>query len=232
MMVEWLARTLAAGLLCASVMASISCCNEYDRRLDPEHPEPVYARLRMRYDSRADPHSMLDRLRPGDVLVFSGEDASSGGSAMVAAALGRYSHAAIAFRSIDSARELRVLTADSEEGVVTRRALTYLAGRSFQVYAFPQELLDLDRLARFAWRAAHLGRLDYDWSSACLALNSNLIPNALAEIDDEYTCATVVAAALHFSGLSLDAAHCEWQWVSPGDLVHSPARRNKNSTGQ
>ena len=45
-------------------------------------------------------------------------------------------------------------------------------------------------------------------------------------MSDEYTDATVVAAALHFSGLSLDRA---WKGVvTSADIIHSEARRNLN----
>ena len=70
-----------------------------------------------------------------------------------------------------------------------------------------------------------MGRLAYKWT-AIIGLNPELCPNNLQEVSDSYTCSTVVAAALHFSGLSLDRA---WRGiVTPGDIIYSVARRNLN----
>ncbi|MGH9362987.1 MAG: hypothetical protein ACRD2T_13820, partial [Thermoanaerobaculia bacterium] len=121
--------------------------------------------------------------------------------------------------------KLAVLSADSDRGVYIGSVEECLRGRGFYVFAFPKLLLDFERIDQFAERAVHLGRLDYDWS-AVFGLNSNLTPNTPREIGDEYTCASVVAAALHYGGLTLDRA---WRGVvTPGDVIFSTARRNLN----
>ncbi len=217
----------------ASVIASFvaltalgGCCSPLDRRLDPRHTEELRASLRFQFEPGVNPPELLKSIEPGDIIAFTAREASSDGSMMFAAAVLEHSHIAIVF-DLDKGL-LRTLSADSDRGVFIQTLEHSLAGRSFSVYYFPPGTLDLFRLMLFARRARFSGTFDYDWSAAVFGFNSNLTPNTLPEVAGEYTCATVVAAALHFSGISLDRAHCPCQWVSPGDIIFSMARRNVN----
>jgi hypothetical protein len=203
-------------------------CSAKARRLDPDHADEEYrARMKLRYERGVTSPALLARIEPGDIIASSADDDSGGSSTAWGIALSQIPHVAIVFPFYQG-RKLRLLTADSENGVYVQTLEKGLAGRDFTVYTFPKGLLDLKRLEQFALRAADLGDLEYDWS-ALWGWNSNIHPNTLAEVDDEYTCATVVAAALHYAGLSLDRA---WRGViTPGDIVFSIARRNLNGPG-
>ena len=213
----------------AIALAASGCCDPALRRLDEAHLNDVYRpQRRLQFAPGRTDASALQKIRPGDIFVFSMDQASSGWSSALAGAFSDYAHAAIAVPFGVEKNEFRLLTADSFEGVEIRSLDEYAAGRRFFVFAFPAGTLNPDRLRAFANRAAERGALDYDFSAAFWGLNSNVVPNSLGEIADEYTCATVVAAALHYSGLSLDRACCNFQSISPDDLVHSVARRNLN----
>lgn len=203
-----------------------SCSNLSDRKLDPDDTRVLRASLKYRYIPGHTSVEIFDRIEPGDIIAFRDGEASSDGSVMMASAFGGYSHVGIVYPFFVNLR--RVLTADSDVGVTIKTVDSAIAGREFFVYAFPPGTLNLTRLAGFARQAEIRGTFDYDWSAACLGLNSNLTPNILQEVGNEYTCATVVAAALHFSGLSLERACGSVQFVAPGDILHSRARKNLN----
>jgi hypothetical protein len=214
--------------VCAWALTIYGCCSSRPRLLDPSDNRPVFARMKFNYEPGISDPSGLDTIQPGDILVFSPEENSSDSSFMIGAAFGGYAHAAIAFPFGVREGSVRLLTANSDDGVVIKSVKNYVRAREFYVYAFPEGTINHARLAKFARRAALVGMASYDWSAALFALNSNLTPNTIEEIADQHTCATVVAAALHYSGLSLDWAYCSGQYVSPADIVFSPARRNQN----
>jgi hypothetical protein len=214
-MAAWLAF-LAAG--CASAEA---------RRLDPGHKAEVYtAQMKFRFEPGISPPTVLKRIQPGDIITFSAEDDSGGAFTALSAAVSQKGQVGLVYPFMKG--KLRVLSADSEQGVFIDTVENMVKRRGFYVYSFPPGLLDLKRIDQFADRAVDLGRLDYDWSGI-IGWNSNLTPNTITQIGDEYTDASVVAAALHFAGLSLDRA---WRGVvTPGDIIFSPARRNTNGPG-
>ena len=196
-------------------------CSSAGRRLDPAFEgETCQAVMKFHYENGITDPGILTRIEPGDIIAFSANDPSSGSSVMLGAAFSQVSHVAIVVTP-----DLLTLTADSERGVYIDTLPNIVRGRSFYVFAFPPELIDRSRLQEFANRAQFLGRLDYKWG-AIIGLNPDLTPNNLQEVSDAYTCSTVVAASLHFSGLSLDRA---WSGiVTPGDIIFSKARRNLN----
>lgn len=205
------------------------CCWDSERQLDERHPEPVRARLKLHVTRPQEPETYRESVVSGDIILFRSSEDPDGSSFMWGAAFGDYSHAAIVVSTRrDDRPDPVVLTARNEFGVRMETLSRCANGRSFYVFSFPRDLINPVRLRRFAERAASRGTLDYDYSSAILGLNSELTPDRLDEISGEYTCATVVAGALHYGGLSLDRAHCSWQHVTPSDLVLGEARRNLN----
>ena len=198
-------------------------CSSSARRLDGAFKAETYlAVMKFSFEPGITDPGILKQFAPGDIITFSSSDPSSGSSVVFSNAISQISHVAILFRAD---KRLLVLSADSERGVYVDTIPACVKNRKFYVFAFPPEVLDLERLALFAERAGLIGRSDYNWS-AMFGWNSNLTPNTLQEVSDEYTCATSVAAALHFSGLSLDSAW--WGVVTPGVIVFSVARRNLN----
>lgn len=208
------------------LLALSGCCFKDLRQIDSRHPQQLRASLKLHFEPGVTDPAEIERIAAGDIIAFRGDEASSDGSLMWASALGGYSHVALVFPILED--KLRVITADSNRGVEIDSIERCIGGKEFYVFAFPEGNLDFGRLALFAQRARLLGRLDYDWSAALFGWNSNVTPNTLPEVEDEYTCATVVAAALHFSGLSLERAYCPCQIISPADIVFSSARRNLN----
>jgi hypothetical protein len=211
-----------AVLIACSILAA--GCGSSARRLDPEHAGEEYlAGMKFRFQPGVTDPAILKQIQPGDIIAFSSGEDSGGSSTVLGMALSRVSHVAIVFPFYHG--KVRVLSADSEQGVYIDTVENCVRGRNFFDFAFPPGLLVPERLTMFAERAVFLGRLDYDWS-AMFGMNCNLTPNTLPEIGDEYTCATAVSAALHFAGLSLDRAW--WGVVTPADIVFSVARRNVN----
>jgi len=210
-------------ILCAVAVWMAVGCSASARRLDPVYAgETSRAALKFHFERGVTDPGILRKIEPGDLVAFSSTDPKSGSLTVLMAALSQVGHVAIVF---SMGKKLRALSADSERGVYVDTLESCIQNRSFYVFSFPPGLLDLSRLNQFASRAVFMGRLDYDWS-AVFGLNSNLTPNILLEAGDEYTCSTVVAAALHFSGLSLDRAW--WGIITPGDIIYSIARRNLN----
>ena len=208
-----------------ATLLSVGCCSVADRRLDPQHRDVLSAHLTLRNEPVLNLAPKLDQIEAGDVIAYTTGESSSDGSLMLGAALGEYTHIGIVYSVQES---LRVLSADSDRGVFSDSLEAATEGREFSVYRFPPDVLDLERLRFFARTVVKKGRSDYDWSAVLVGANAGMTPNTVREIGNEYTCATVVAAALHYSGLSLDRAYCSQQYVSPGDVIYSKARRNTN----
>lgn len=64
--------------------------------------------------------------------------------------------------------------------------------------------LNLDRLREFADEACRRSK-SYSFKS-WVAINDNMRPNAPGEISRSYTCSTMVVAAYHYAGVTLDIA--------------------------
>ncbi len=182
--------------------------------------------MRFRFERGASPEDLLRQIRPGDIIALSADEPGSQSSNVLAAAFSTIGHVGVV--CLLSPTQLRVFSSSSDLGTHLAPIESCLGGRDFFVYSFGEGLLDQTRLAEFAVHAAALGAIDYDWS-AVLGLNSNLTPKILRDISDEYTCATAVAAALHYAGLSLDSAL--GGLVTPYDIISSVARRNLNGPG-
>lgn len=221
-------QTASAGLatifLCVS---AAGCASPANRLLDPAHAGETHrAEMRFRFERGASPEDLLRQIRPGDIIALSADEPGSQSSNVLATAFSTIAHVGIVF--VLSPTQLRVFSSDSDRGSNIGTIERCLGGRDFFVYSFEEGLLDQRRLSEFAVHAAGIGVLDYDWS-AVLGINANLTPNKMREISDEYTCATAVAAALHYAGVSLDEG---WMgMVTPYDVISSVARRNLNGPG-
>lgn len=84
--------------------------------------------------------------------------------------------------------------------------------------------LNMDRMKDFADHGCQsCGAYSF---KSWLAFNDNLRPNALQEVSRKYTCSTIVAAAYHYSGVTLDVAHDERRVITPLSLAASAGRFN------
>lgn len=84
--------------------------------------------------------------------------------------------------------------------------------------------LDLDRLRQFADHAC--ARCPKYSFKSWLAFNDNLRPENGDQVSRQYTCSTLVAAAYHYAGMTLDVAHAERRVITPLSLAVSPGRFN------
>lgn len=94
------------------------------------------------------------------------------------------------------------------------------------IYRLDQgERLDLQRLGEFADAGTKCCR-SYRFSS-WLGRNGNLVPNDLADIPKSYTCSTMVVAAYHYAGLTLDLAElARNRVITPRAIAASRGRFN------
>jgi hypothetical protein len=85
--------------------------------------------------------------------------------------------------------------------------------------------LNLDRLREFAATGCAECR-KYSFKS-WLAFNDNLRPAHRDEISRSYTCSTMVAAAYHYAGVTLEVAHEDSKVITPLSLAASTGRFNE-----
>jgi hypothetical protein len=60
-----------------------------------------------------------------------------------------------------------------------------------------------------------------------LGINDELTPDSLSEISDQYTCSTMVVAAYHYAGLTLDIAYQSHRVITPTSIATSTGRWNQ-----
>lgn len=170
-------------------------------------------------------------LRPGDVVAFhmSHREAwthlRKGGVQKLPYDLFRYGHVAVVVPD-DATGELALLQVAMKQAVNTDHGLDYLHGKSWSVHRPPAGSIDKAKLAAFSrivTRNASDPRKAYDYSGALGLKNAGWRPKSADEIGSEYSCATLVIAALHYSGFELHAVH-RGGWfdiVTPRQVVES-----------
>lgn len=91
------------------------------------------------------------------------------------------------------------------------------------------ERLNQERLCEFADHGCEACR-KYSFKS-WIALNDNLKPNQRGEISHRYTCSTMVAAAYHYAGVTLDVAGEQHKVITPLSVAASAGRFNQFALG-
>lgn len=140
-----------------------------------------------------------------------------------------YAHLAIAVKDTGKGEELRQFTSQGMRGPNTLDDLRKLERQTFDIYRIDKHgQLDLERLREFVQvvqkKANRL--FAYNFVGMVGILSNHLEPLTPDEIGDDYLCSTAVAAALHYSGLDLDAVQCceVLNMISPKRVVTSTGR--------
>jgi len=133
-------------------------------------------------------------------------------------ALFKYGHAAIVVKDPEDQNRLRLLSSQSFKGPNTLEDVDTLKHHSWDVYRLNRwdqvdkprfyEFLNVVRQKAGKWYG-------YDFVGMFGLWNSNLRPSNGNEIGYSYTCATVILAALQYSGVELDA----YQRLGLADIV-------------
>ena len=177
----------------------------------------------------------LARLQPGDVigLVMSHHLAwqhlSKWEIQKIPYEILPYGHVAIIVPNPDGpadSSDLRLLSIAIRQPVHTGHKLETLRDQSWFAFRPPAGSLDLERLHEFtqiARQRASDPRKAYDYTGAFGLWNVNSHPSTADQIADEYTCATLIVAALNYSGFRLDAIHRRGRFdmVAPGQVISS-----------
>lgn len=194
-----------------------------ERKLTPEGLRPQTMAPVARYTpsgDRADFPRHTARLRAGDVIAFHMSHAAAraqlrqGKIQKLPYELFRYGHVSIIVP--DPAKPLReqqradlkLLQVAMKQAVTATDSLDYLRDKPWVAYRPPTGSIDTGRLHEFAResvRKCSSPKSSYDFRATFGLGNGNLAPRSLSEVQDRYTCATLIVAALAYSGFDLHA---------------------------
>lgn len=177
----------------------------------------------------------LAQLQAGDVigLVMSHRDAwhhlSRWRIQKVPYELLTYGHVAIIVPYPDGPADdsdLQLLSIAIRQPVHAEHKLETLRDQSWLAFRPPAGSLDIRRLHEFSQTVCENAsdpKKAYDYTGAFGLCNVNCHPSTVEQIADEYTCATLIVAALNYSGYRLDAIHRHGllDMVAPGQVIGS-----------
>ncbi|MCP5537338.1 MAG: hypothetical protein H7A51_14040 [Akkermansiaceae bacterium] len=174
-------------------------------------------------------------IQEGDLVAFRMTDKEKrdellhGNIKAVSYLMMQYAHLSIAVKDPDNPRALRLYTSQGARGPNILDTLDELAHHSFDVYRLDRwKQLDMVRLREFVHRSINKKNkiFSYNFVGMVGIWSNCLEPHTPSEIGDDYLCSTAVAAALHYSGLDLDAVRCceALNMVSPLRVVSSTGR--------
>jgi hypothetical protein len=83
--------------------------------------------------------------------------------------------------------------------------LSYLDDKNWVVYRPPS--VDLEKLGEFTQAVTNPAEVDYDYSGAFGIHNAKHKPMSKEDLSKEYTCCTLIVAALNYSGYELHSTH-------------------------
>lgn len=178
--------------------------------------------------------TVRDRLLVGDCIAYwlpPGEalrDSARGQLNHLGYGLLRYGHLAIVVPDPDDGCRFRLLSSQAFRGPNTDEDPDTLATHSFDVWRLDRAwAIHQDRLEEFVQlaRASGGGWWGYDFLGMFGIWNSELRPERPSEIGSGYICSTVVAAALHYAGVELDAVRGQHlDLCSPAQVVAGGGR--------
>lgn len=181
-----------------------------------------------------------EELQPGDIVSFwmSHDEALSylrcGVVQKIPYELFQYGHLALVVESPDEPGRLRLLQLAMGQAANIDAGMDYLTDKSWCAFRPPVGSVDDDRLAEFVDRvvltASDPGTA-YDYLGVLGWKNSSWQPETLEEVGSSYSCATLVVAALHYSGYELDAVHRAGRLdvVTPKQVVMSWGRSRESN---
>lgn len=184
----------------------------------PRQMQPV-ANYRALEDRAQFPRHIA-QLRPGDVIAFymSHKDARRHLTRFKIQKLPyevfRYGHVSVivpdpAKKLREQSRsDLKLLQVAMKQAVTASNSLDDLKDKSWIAYRPPIGSIDVARLQSFSRESilkCYSPKTSYDFSATFGLGNGNLRPRALTDVRDQYTCATLIVAALSYSGFDLYA---------------------------
>ena len=107
-----------------------------------------------------------------------------------------------------SRTDYRLLQVAMKQAVTANDSLDYLKNTSWTAYRPPAGSIDIARLHAFcreSVRKCNSPEESYDLHATFGLGNGNLTPRSLDDVRDQYTCATLIVAALSYSGFDLYA---------------------------
>ncbi|MBK1792705.1 hypothetical protein [Persicirhabdus sediminis] len=159
---------------------------------------------------------LVELLQPGDVIAFYMESSEAqrsvlaGGVQKVPYAMFKYGHLALVTCASKGGKhhsgDLRLLQVAMKQAVTASTHLSKLRDSNWMVFRAPSGSLDLARLDEFTEQvclSASSPSKSYDYSGALGLWNGNRRPKNASDVKSEYSCSTLVVAALHYSGFSL-----------------------------
>jgi hypothetical protein len=173
----------------------------------------------------------LGKLKAGSDLFLRGKKYAAGYTFF------KYGHLDLVLRDPDGGGELVLFTCNGTDGVNSKRHLSDLGDRDWDVYRMKDwSRVDRERLFEFVRTCINKGKgaESYDELSALGLRNANLKPRTQEDIRGGYTCSTVIAAALYYAGAELDqtrsSSHIDI--VTPKQVVTSKGRFFRASTSE
>ena len=158
----------------------------------------------------------MDQLEVGDVVAFwmGHGDALGylrrGVIQKVPYEVFQYGHLALVVEAPDGSGDLRLLQVAMGEAVNVEDGMDYLEGKQWDVFRPPSGSVDHVRLREFvelATTRASDPKRAYDYVGILGWKNAPYQPQNPEEVGSRFSCATLVIAALHYSGFELDAVH-------------------------
>jgi len=155
-------------------------------------------------------------LQPGDIVAFwmSHDEALGylrrGVIQKVPYELFQYGHLALVVESPGEDGEIRLLQLAMGQAANVDEGVSYLADKNWKLFRPPVGSVDRERLAEFVDQVIETAsdpKKAYDYSGVLGWKNSPWQPETLEAIGESYSCATLVVAALHYSGYELEAVH-------------------------
>ena len=138
----------------------------------------------------------------------------------------QYGHLAVVVPDPTGGDEKRLLQVAMKQAVNAGEGLDYLDDKRWRLFRPPAGSIDVGRLAEFtriACERAADPKKAYDYPGVLGWKNAPWRPEDDGDIGQRFSCATLVVAALHYSGFELDAVHRGGRLdvVTPRQVVRS-----------
>ncbi|MGK0184842.1 MAG: hypothetical protein ACI9R3_000616 [Verrucomicrobiales bacterium] len=197
-------------------------------------PAPMPAVLHYNHESPDSFDDIVGQVRAGDMIGFvmshkqAAKYLSQGNIQKVPYEVFRFGHLSL----VTSDRKL--LSIAMKQAVTADLELRTLRDQSWIVYRTPAGSIDLKRLDEFVEvvteRASSTSKA-YDYTGVIGLWNSGSYPETIDEIADEYTCTTLVLAALNYSGYRVHALHRRGilDIVTPRQVIESSGWATKRA---
>jgi len=199
-----------------------------DRAPGGNHLQKEDAAFREIIRHKANEPIPTDQIKTGDVIAFhmSHKEAMSHlrkrNIQKIPYELFAYGHLALV---VDQGDGPRLLQLAMKQAANIDDGFEYLADKQWILYR-PTLEIDEERLASFVDRAlsnASDPKKAYDYTGALGFKNVTTTPDTLEEIPDEFTCVTLIQAALHYAGHPTRSIHRKGilDVVTPAQVIHS-----------